>query len=307
MVGSKFLTGAITALAVAGIFVATNANDAHAMINGTEAYLTGQEYHDAPIYQQKVVTKQVTVGYQTTKNHQKIRHANLVFQNTAQTRHSHNKGNAVSEYNIRLMRNGQAYITKPSVYTGYGNPAYYVINQGHAKKIGDVQVGWSKAGNLYFKWSDKIVTLKTKSTNKTKEDAVKYNNKVLTAKTLQINNSTTTSKANWRNRVIKAAKSLTNGRYVYNGHSLAAGTDCAGFTEQAYLLAGKQDIGSTTSSQNARMKHVSLHHLKRGDIVWRHGHVAMFMGNGQILQDLAGGVHYARYSAGAWSTGLRVK
>ncbi|WP_165964912.1 C40 family peptidase [Periweissella cryptocerci] len=303
---NKLFKGAIAALAMAGVFAIAQPQG-HAMINGTEAYLTGMEYHDAPIYQQKVVSKHITVGYQETKNHKLIRHANLVFNRVSQTRHAHNRGNAVEEFNIRMMRNGKAYVTKPSAATGYGNPAYYVISKGHAKIINGVKVGWSNADNLYFKWSDNMVTLATKSTNATKDTAVKYNGKVLSDNKLQVNNSTSLSHANWRTLVVKEAKSLKGGRYVYNGHTLSAGTDCAGFTELAYLLAGKQDIGSTTSSQHSRMRHISLHSVKPADLVWRHGHVGMYIGHGQVLQDLIGGVHYSAYYPSQWSTALRVK
>ncbi|QBO35769.1 peptidoglycan endopeptidase [Periweissella cryptocerci] len=303
---NKVFKSAIAAIAIAGVFVVAQPQG-HAMINGTESYLTGQEYHDAPIYQQKVVSKYVTVGYQETKNGKKIRHANLVFENTKQTRYTHNRGNASAEYDIRMMRNGEVYIVSPSYATGYNNPAYHIISKGHSKTINGVKVGWGKNDTLYFKWSDNIVSLATKSTSATKAKAVKYNGTILGDDTLQVNNSTTQSHANWRTRVVKAAKSLKYGRYVYNGHTLSAGTDCAGFTELAYLLAGKQDIGSTTSSQHSRMRHISLYSVKPGDIVWHWGHVAMYVGHGQILQDLEGGVRYSAYHPGAWKTALRVK
>lgn len=78
--------------------------------------------------------------------------------------------------------------------------------------------------------------------------------------------------------------------YVYGGNSLTNGTDCSGFTHLIYKHFGIS-IPRTASTQYAYFTKISASELKPGDLVFYPepydpndiGHVAMYIGNGQVV------------------------
>lgn len=78
--------------------------------------------------------------------------------------------------------------------------------------------------------------------------------------------------------------------YVYGGNSLTNGTDCSGFTHLIYKHFGIS-IPRTASTQWAFFNKISASELKPGDLVFYPepydpndiGHVAMYIGNGQVV------------------------
>lgn len=78
--------------------------------------------------------------------------------------------------------------------------------------------------------------------------------------------------------------------YVYGGNSLTNGTDCSGFTQLIYKHFGIS-IPRTASTQYAYFTKISASELKPGDLVFYPepydpndiGHVAMYIGNGQVV------------------------
>lgn len=77
--------------------------------------------------------------------------------------------------------------------------------------------------------------------------------------------------------------------YVYGGTDLVNGTDCSGFTSGIYAHFGIS-ITRTSRSQAAAGREIALSDVKVGDLVFytnlqtgEIGHVAMYIGNGQII------------------------
>lgn len=70
--------------------------------------------------------------------------------------------------------------------------------------------------------------------------------------------------------------------YVRGGNSLTRGTDCSGFTKLIYAKFG-YNLPRTDSAYFYVGKSVSLSEARAGDIFVFRGHVAIYMGNGQIV------------------------
>lgn len=91
-------------------------------------------------------------------------------------------------------------------------------------------------------------------------------------------------------RVLAAAKSKIGAPYVYG----AAGPnafDCSGLTSWAYAQAGKSIPRTSQAQANAGQK-VAINQLQPGDVVVYYGgasHVAIYAGNGQIIDALNSG------------------
>lgn len=91
--------------------------------------------------------------------------------------------------------------------------------------------------------------------------------------------------------------------YVYGGNSLTNGTDCSGFTHLIYQHFGIS-IPRTASTQYAYFTKISSSELKPGDLVFYPepydkndiGHVAMYIGNGQVVHASSptSGIKYSR-------------
>lgn len=70
--------------------------------------------------------------------------------------------------------------------------------------------------------------------------------------------------------------------YVYGGTSLTNGTDCSGFTQSIYKHFG-YSLNRTSSAQMSNGRAVSYSDARPGDLIFYSGHVAMYIGNGQIV------------------------
>jgi cell wall-associated NlpC family hydrolase len=70
--------------------------------------------------------------------------------------------------------------------------------------------------------------------------------------------------------------------YVYGGTSLTNGTDCSGFTQSVYAHFGIS-IPRDSTSQRFCGTEVSYENARPGDIICYAGHVAIYIGNGQIV------------------------
>lgn len=90
-----------------------------------------------------------------------------------------------------------------------------------------------------------------------------------------------------RRRMVSYAKQFLGNRYVWGGTSLTSGADCSGFTMRVYQKFG-YNISRTSRSQANKGKRISVSNVKPGDLVFysKNGvinHVAMYIGNGQII------------------------
>lgn len=70
--------------------------------------------------------------------------------------------------------------------------------------------------------------------------------------------------------------------YVFGGTSLTNGTDCSGFTQSVYAHFGIS-IPRDSYSQRSCGTGVSYADARPGDIICYAGHVALYIGNGQIV------------------------
>lgn len=91
-------------------------------------------------------------------------------------------------------------------------------------------------------------------------------------------------------RIVSIAKSKIGSPYVYGAVGPNA-FDCSGFTSWVYAQAGKQ-IPRTSGAQASAGKQVAISDLQPGDVVVYYSgasHVAIYAGNGQIIDALNSG------------------
>ncbi|MGO5051231.1 C40 family peptidase [Lachnospiraceae bacterium LCP25S3_G4] len=81
--------------------------------------------------------------------------------------------------------------------------------------------------------------------------------------------------------IVSAAYSQLGVPYVWGGTSPGVGLDCSGLTQYAHRVAGIR-IPRTSGEQLAGGRRVS--DPQPGDIAWTPGHVAIYIGNGQMIE-----------------------
>lgn len=82
--------------------------------------------------------------------------------------------------------------------------------------------------------------------------------------------------------VVQYALSFVGNPYVWGGKDPNTGADCSGFTSYVYAHFGIS-IPSYSYSQRSVGKEVSYSNARAGDLICYNGHVAIYMGNGQIV------------------------
>lgn len=80
--------------------------------------------------------------------------------------------------------------------------------------------------------------------------------------------------------VVKYAKKFVGNPYRYGGTSLTKGCDCSGFVYSVYRHMG---VNMPRTGQESVGKTVSVKALKKGDILFYYGHVAIYAGNGKAV------------------------
>jgi cell wall-associated NlpC family hydrolase len=84
-------------------------------------------------------------------------------------------------------------------------------------------------------------------------------------------------------KAVRAALGQLGVPYVWGGTSPGVGLDCSGLTQYAYGEGGL-DIPRTSREQDIGAEVPSADQLLPGDLVCWEGHVAMYIGNGQIVE-----------------------
>ena len=82
--------------------------------------------------------------------------------------------------------------------------------------------------------------------------------------------------------VVSYATQFVGNPYVWGGTSLTGGADCSGFTQSVYAQFGYSLPRTSYEQQNAGYE-VSYADAQPGDLICYGGHVAIYMGNGQIV------------------------
>ncbi len=71
--------------------------------------------------------------------------------------------------------------------------------------------------------------------------------------------------------------------YVYGGTSLTNGADCSGFVMSVYAIFGVSLPHSSAADRTQGYKVDGLENAQPGDLICYSGHVALYIGNGQIV------------------------
>lgn len=105
-----------------------------------------------------------------------------------------------------------------------------------------------------------------------------------------------TAKEERRQNLVNYALQFVGGRYVAGGNDPHTGADCSGFTRYVMQHGAGVSLNRSSSSQASQGKTISANEMQPGDLIFygngsRVNHVAMYIGNGQI-------VHASTYSTG---------
>ena len=84
--------------------------------------------------------------------------------------------------------------------------------------------------------------------------------------------------------LVNFALQFVGNPYVWGGDSLTKGCDCSGFVKQVYLHFGFKSIPRHSQDFKTWGKPVAYANIKPGDIVVYPGHVAIYIGNGKIVE-----------------------
>ncbi len=87
------------------------------------------------------------------------------------------------------------------------------------------------------------------------------------------------------NDVITYANQFVGNPYKWGGNSLTKGCDCSGFVVQIYKHFNI-DLSKKRNSTALRTvgKKISINNIKKGDIICYPHHVALYAGNGKIIE-----------------------
>lgn len=83
--------------------------------------------------------------------------------------------------------------------------------------------------------------------------------------------------------VAEYALQFVGNSYVYGGSSLTNGTDCSGFVMSVYANFGVKLPHSSASDRSQGYGVDGLENAQPGDLICYSGHVALYIGNGQIV------------------------
>lgn len=105
-----------------------------------------------------------------------------------------------------------------------------------------------------------------------------------------------TANAQRRQNLVNYAMQFVGGRYKAGGNDPHTGADCSGFTRYVMQHGAGVSLNRSSGSQATQGRTISANEMQPGDLIFygngsRVNHVAMYIGNGQI-------VHASTYSTG---------
>ncbi len=154
--------------------------------------------------------------------------------------------------------------------------------------------GWSKVrvnGKEGYISSSLLATTKKKETTSRSSSSRKTTNTTTQTKTNTA--QTNAQQANTQTQeappssgsgasIVSYAKQFIGTKYTYGGSSPSTGFDCSGFTSYVYKHFGIS-LPRTSGGQSGVGKAVSRNNLAAGDLVIYSGHVAIYVGGGQVI------------------------
>ncbi len=142
------------------------------------------------------------------------------------------------------------------------------------------------------------------NTKKAKTYTVTYtvtSNNETVKKTLKV--KVRTSSETKRLKIVNTAKSKLGCLYKYG----AAGPtrfDCSGLVYYCYKQAGKS-VAHSSSALKSKGKVISISKAQVGDIVWRPGHVGIYVGNGKVIHSPHSGAKVSYTKASTFKYAVR--
>lgn len=111
-----------------------------------------------------------------------------------------------------------------------------------------------------------------------------------------------------RERAAQHAAQLVGKPYRYGGASPSTGFDCSGLVQWSYAQAGRK-LPRSTDDQRVAAQRIRVSELRPGDLIFfdqegkKHGHVGMYIGNGEFVHAPSSGkrVKRDRLDAPYWS------
>ena len=104
-----------------------------------------------------------------------------------------------------------------------------------------------------------------------------------------------------------AAQSQLGVPYVWGGSTPGKALDCSGLTQYCYAQAGIR-ISHYTGSQYEELRRIPLSEAKPGDILYRSGHVAIYIGDDRYIHEpRAGDVCRIASGIGSFSCALTAR
>lgn len=85
-----------------------------------------------------------------------------------------------------------------------------------------------------------------------------------------------------RELIVKTAKRFENTCYRWGGKTIS-GIDCSGLAFMSYYLNGYYIFRDAKPDFQKRFRKISWSEVKKGDLLYYPGHVAIYMGNGEII------------------------
>ena len=112
---------------------------------------------------------------------------------------------------------------------------------------------------------------------------------------------------NYGGSVVAAAQSQLGVPYVWGGSTPGKALDCSGLTQYCYAQAGIR-ISHYTGSQYEELRRIPLSEAKPGDILYRSGHVAIYIGDDRYIHEpRAGDVCRIASGIGSFSCALTAR
>ena len=146
--------------------------------------------------------------------------------------------------------------------------------------------GWSKVkvnGKEGYIASTLLSTTKQETSRGAEESRITAANKEKEAKKQETTHTETSkTSSNSGESVVSYAKQFIGTKYTYGGTSPSTGFDCSGFTSYVYKHFGVS-LPRTSGGQSGVGTAVTKANLQVGDLVIYSGHVAIYLGGGNVI------------------------